>query len=138
MRRLGIWGVRRGKPRRTTIPGGDARPEDLVNRDFTAGAPNRLWVCDLTYVATARGFAYTAFVIDAYARVIVGWAVSTSLSAELALDALEMAIWARKDEGLDGLVHHSDRAEQVHRHPLHRAPRRRRGGPIGRLSRGLL
>lgn len=113
MRRLNIWGVRRGKPRRTTIPGdGDARPKDLVNRDFNATAPNRLWVCDLTYSATARGFAYTAFVIDAYARVIVGWATSTSLGAELALDALEMAIWARKDEGLQALVHHSDRGVQ--------------------------
>lgn len=114
MRRLGITGVRRGKPRRTTIVGGDDRPDDLVHRDFTAPAPNRLWVADLTYVPIASGFAYVAFIIDAYARVIVGWAVSTSLTADICLDALETAIWARKDDGagLAGLVHHSDRGVQ--------------------------
>ena len=112
MRRLGITGVRRGKPRRTTFPSGDDRPEDLVKRDFTAVAPNRLWVADLTYVPISTGFAYVAFVIDAFARVIVGWAVSSSLGAEVALDALELAVWSRKDGGLDGLVHHSDRGVQ--------------------------
>jgi putative transposase len=112
MRQLGIVGVRRGKPRRTTIPGPDARPTDLVKRDFTAPAPNRLWVADLTYVPTRGGFVYVAFVIDAYARVIVGWAVSTSLSAQVAVDALELAIWARKDDLAPGLIHHSDRGVQ--------------------------
>jgi putative transposase len=114
MGRLGIAGVRRGKPRRTTIPGGGDRPDDLVKRDFTAPAPNRLWVADLTYVPIASGFAYVAFIVDAFARVIVGWAVSTSLSAEICLDALEIAVWARKDDGADlgGLVHHSDRGVQ--------------------------
>lgn len=113
MRKLGIAGVRRGKPRRTTIPAGTSdRPGDLVRRDFSAPAPNRLWVADLTYVATSTGFAYTAFIIDAFARVIVGWAVSTSLGAEVALDALEIAIWSRKEEGLAGMVHHSDRGVQ--------------------------
>jgi putative transposase len=112
MRRLAIQGVRRGKPRRTTIPRGDDLPEDLVQRDFDPPAPNRLWVADLTYVRMSSGFAYVAFVIDAYARLIVGWAVSTSLSAQVCLDALEMAIWSRKDEGLSALVHHSDRGVQ--------------------------
>jgi putative transposase len=108
----GIAGVVRGNPRRTTTPAqADARPADLVERDFTAPAPNRLWVADLTYVATWAGFAYVAFIIDAYSRMIVGWRVATSLRAELALDALEMAIWARQHD-LDGLVHHSDRGSQ--------------------------
>lgn len=110
---LGIAGVVRGKPRRTTTPAeADQRPADLVDRDFSAPAPNRLWVADLTYVATWAGFDYVAFVIDAFSRLIVGWRVSTSLRAELALDALEMAIWARQREGLDRLVHHSDRGVQ--------------------------
>jgi len=113
MRELGICGVVRGKPRRTTTPAKTAdRPADLVERDFTAPAPNRLWVADLTCVATWAGFAYVAFVIDAFSRMIVGWRVSTSLRAELALDALEMAVWARQHEGLGGLVHHSDRGVQ--------------------------
>jgi putative transposase len=112
MGELGIAGVVRGTPKRTTIPAATAdRPADLVERDFTAPAPNRLWVADLTYVATWAGFCYAAFVIDAYSRMIVGWRVSTSLRATLALDALEMAIWARQG-GLDGLVHHSDRGVQ--------------------------
>ena len=83
-----------------------------MRRDFTASAPNRLWVTDLTYVPLGSGFAYTAFVIDACSRRIVGWQVSTSLQVELALDALEMAIWARRGDALDGLVHHSDRGGQ--------------------------
>jgi putative transposase len=113
MRELGICGVVRGKPRRTTTPAPTAdRPADLVERDFTAPAPNRLWVADLTYVATWAGFAYVAFIIDAFSRMIVGWRVATTLRATLALDALEMAIWARQDAGLDGLVHHSDRGAQ--------------------------
>ena len=104
----------RGSSKPTTIPAavGD-RPADLVERNFTAGEPNRLWVTDLTYVATWAGFCYVAFVIDAFSRMIVGWRVSTSLRTELALDALEMAIWTRQGEALDGLVHHSDRGVQL-------------------------
>jgi putative transposase len=114
MRQLGICGVVRGKPRRTTIPAEpDQRPADLVNRQFTAPAPNRLWVADLTYVPTWAGFCYAGFIIDAYSRAIVGWRVATTLRATLALDALEMAIWARQDAGLDALVHHSDRGVQL-------------------------
>ncbi len=90
----------------------DQRPADLVKRDFTAPAPNRLWVAGLTYVATWAGFCYVAFIIDASSRRIVGWRVATTLRAELALDALEMAIWARQDTRLDDLVHHSDRGVQ--------------------------
>jgi putative transposase len=112
MRELDICGVVRGKPRRTTIPAETAdHPADLVQRDFTAPAPNRLWVADLTYVATWAGFAYAAFVIDAFSRMIVGGRVSTSLRATLALDALEMAVWARQGD-LENLVHHSDRGVQ--------------------------
>jgi putative transposase len=113
MGELGIHGVVRGSKRRTTIPDqADQRPADLVKRDFTAPAPNRLWVADLTYVATWAGFGDAAFIIDAYSRAIVGWRVATTLRATLALDALEMAIWARQDAGLDQLVHHSDRGVQ--------------------------
>jgi len=140
MRELGICGVVRGKPRRTTTPAETAeRPADLVERDFTAPAPNRLWVADLTYVATWAGFAYVAFIIDAFSRMIVGWRVATTLRAELALDALEMAVRARQDTGLDGLVHHSDRGGQaVPVGPLHPAARRRGRGGLGRLPRGQL
>jgi putative transposase len=113
MRQLGIRGVVRGAKRPTTIPADlPERPADLVCRQFTASAPNRLWVADLTYVATWAGFCYTAFIIDAYSRAIVGWRVATTLRATLALDALEMAIWTRQDTPLDGLIHHSDRGVQ--------------------------
>ena len=111
MRELHLQGVRRGRFKRTTIPDHQAmRPADLVNRDFSATRPNQLWVADLTYVATWSGFVYTAFIIDAYSRAIVGWRSSRSLRADLALDALEMAIWARRD--LVELIHHSDRGRQ--------------------------
>jgi putative transposase len=113
MRELGIAGVVRGKPKRTTIPAAlTERPGDLVERRFRAVAPNRLWVADLTYVRTWSGFCFVAFIIDVYSRRIVGWRVSTSLRTDLALDALEMAIWARRADDLDGLVHHSDRGVQ--------------------------
>jgi putative transposase len=113
MREIDLAGVVRGKSKRTTIPGDlAARPADLVDRKFTAPAPNRLWVADLTYVWTRAGFVYTAFVIDAFSRYIVGWRVSASLHADLALDALEMALWQRRHQELDGLVHHSDRGVQ--------------------------
>jgi putative transposase len=112
MGELGLEGVRRGKPRRTTTPDATAaRPADLVERDFSAARPNQLWVADLTYVATWSGFVYVALVIDAFSRFIVGWQASRSLRTDLALDALEMAIWRRQAQ-LDGLVHHSDRGSQ--------------------------
>jgi transposase InsO family protein len=112
MRELGLEGVRRGKPHKTTTPDTTAaRPVDLVERDFSAVGPNQLWVADLTYVATWSGFVYVAFVIDAFSRFIVGWQTSRSLRTDLALDALEMAIWRRQTQ-LEGLVHHSDRGSQ--------------------------
>jgi putative transposase len=112
MPELGLQGVRRGKPRRTTTPDAAApRPADLVERDFSAQRPNQLWVADLTYVATWSGFVYVALVIDAFSRFLVGWQASRSLRTDLALDALEMAIWRRQAQ-LDGLVHHSDRGSQ--------------------------
>lgn len=113
MRLLGIAGVVRGKAKRTTVPVAAAdRRADLVRRDFSAPAPNRKWVADLTYVRMWSGFCYTAFVTDAFSKIIVGWRVSTSLGADLALDALEMGIWSRGGADLDGLVHHSDRGVQ--------------------------
>jgi putative transposase len=112
MGELGLQGVRRGKARRTTTPDVTApRPADLVERNFSAQRPNQLWVADLTYVATWSGFAYVALIIDAFSRLLVGWQASRSLRTDLALDALEMAIWRRRD-GLEGLVHHSDRGGQ--------------------------
>lgn len=112
MRRLGLAGAVRGKRWRTTIPADLAeRPRDLVERNFHPPAPNRLWVADLTYVRTWSGFAYVAFIIDACSRFIVGWQASRSLRSDLTLDALEMALWARKGPH-DGLVHHSDRGVQ--------------------------
>ena len=111
MDELGLCGVTRTKKVRTTTPAAESeRPADLVDRVFTATAPDRLWVADLTYVWTRGGFCYTAFIIDAFSRRIVGWRVSSSLRTSLALDALEMAIWSRGD--LDGLIHHSDRGVQ--------------------------
>lgn len=117
MRALGIQGAVRGKPKRTTIASDDpaARPADLVDRQFTVPAPNRLWVADLTYVRTWSGFCYVCFITDAYSRRIVGWQASKSLETDLTLDALEQAIWERNRTGegdLDGLVHHSDRGVQ--------------------------
>ena len=112
MRELGLRGVRRGRQVRTTIADETApRPLDLVQRDFHASAPNRLWVADITYVRTWSGFAYTAFIIDVFSRYIVGWHVSRSLHADLVLTALEQALWAREGP-FDGLVHHSDRGVQ--------------------------
>jgi len=111
MRKNGLQGVVRGKKPKTTIPAESAeRPLDLVQRQFSAAAPNQLWVADLTYVATWAGFVYVAFVIDAFARTIVGWRVSSSLRTDIALDALEQALCARQCP--DGLVHHSDQGVQ--------------------------
>jgi len=113
MRELDLEGAVRGKRKRTTVAGElDERPGDLVDRNFRAPAPNLLWVADLTYVSTWSGFVYVALIIDAFSRFIVGWRVSDSLHAELALDALEMALWARGGQEMEGLVHHSDRGVQ--------------------------
>ena len=111
MRAEGLQGVTRGGRKRTTIPDELAeRADDLVNRNFAVPRPNVLWVSDLTYVRTLTGFVYVAFVIDAFARRIVGWRVSSSLHSNLVLDALEQALHARRREG--ELIHHSDRGTQ--------------------------
>jgi putative transposase len=114
MRELGLMGERRGtKKWRTTFPDETApRPADLVNRQFTAPAPNRLWVADLTYVSTWQTVAYAAFIVDVFSRYIVGWRVAVSLRTDLVLDALEQAVWFRSPEDLSSLVHHSDRGSQ--------------------------
>ena len=112
MRAEGLRGAVRGKRIFTTTSDPQApRPADLVERDFSAEAPNRLWLADLTYVRTWAGFAYVAFVFDAFSRFIVGWQATAHLRTSLALDALEMALWQRKGD-LAGLVHHSDRGVQ--------------------------
>ena len=111
MRSLCLRGAVRGRKCRTTIPDASAeRPLDLVKRQFQASHPNQLWVADFTYVATWGGFVYVAFVIDVFARRIIGWRVARSMHAELVLDALEQALWSRS--GTKGVVHHSDRGSQ--------------------------
>jgi putative transposase len=114
MRHAGLRGAVRGRKFKvTTCPDTAApRPADLVTRQFAAVRPNELWVADLTYVATWRGFAYVAFVIDVFARRIVGWRVSSSLRSDLALDALEQALYDRQLNGAERLIHHSDRGTQ--------------------------
>ncbi len=113
MRRLGLQGARRGKTVRTTAPDVSAPcPLDRVNRQFTADRPNRLWVSDFTYVSTWQGWLYVAFVIDVFARRIVGWRVSTSMTTDFVLDALEQALYARQPDPEDDLIHHSDRGAQ--------------------------
>ena len=113
MRDQGLRGVVRGRSVRTTRPAPDLEsPADLVDRDFTADAPDRLWVADLTYVPIATGFCYASFVTDVFSRRIVGWRVSSSLHTDLPLDALEMAVFGRGDRDLAGLIHHSDRGSQ--------------------------
>jgi len=113
MARMGLRGVVRGRQFRTTVADAAlARPEDRVQRNFAAERPDALWVSDLTYVATWRGFVYVAFVIDAYARRIVGWRVSNTLRSDLALDALEQALYERAPREEQGLIHHSDRGSQ--------------------------
>ncbi len=99
MRQAGLAGAIRGKVKRTTIAGAGPKPADLVNRNFEPTAPNRLWVADFTYVSTWAGWCYVAFVIDAYARRILGWRTATSMTADLVLDAVEQAIWVREREG---------------------------------------
>jgi putative transposase len=115
MKRAGLRGLSRAKGPRTTIPGTgpDSRP-DLVERAFTATAPDQLWVADITYCRTFAGWVYAAFVTDVYSRRVVGWQLSPSLRTDLALDALEMGLWTRQHAGRDtsGLVHHYDKGSQ--------------------------
>jgi transposase InsO family protein len=108
---LGLQGAVRGRAYKTTVPDVAAdRPVDLVQRQFQADRPNQLWVADFTYVATWAGVVFVAFVIDVFARRIVGWRVASSMRTDLVLDALEQALWSRT--GTEGLVHHSDRGSQ--------------------------
>ena len=116
MAELGLTGATRGRARTTTIADPVAvRPADLVQRRFGPPAPNRLWVADLTYVSTWSGFAYVAFVTDAYARRILGWRVAATMATAMVLDAIEQGIWTRQQEGvieLKDVVHHTDRGSQ--------------------------
>ena len=113
MRGLGLRGVRRGKGMRTTVADPKAPcPLDKVNRQFHAERPNQLWVSDFTYVSTWQGWLYVAFVVDVFARRIVGWRVSTSMTTDFVLDALEQALYARQHERDGSLIHHSDRGSQ--------------------------
>ena len=113
MRQMGLQGAIRGKPIRTTVSNKSAPcPLDRVNRQFHAPAPNALWLADFTYVATWQGFVYVAFIIDAFARRIVGWRVSRSARTQFVLDALEQALYERRPIRQGGLVHHSDRGGQ--------------------------
>ena len=116
MRAADLHGAVRGRAKRTTIPGKDGtRAGDLVNRAFTATAPNQLWVADFTYVRTWAGFTYVAFIIDVFSRMIVGWKADTTMRADLVTDTLEMAVWSRGRAGvtdLQGLIHHTDAGSQ--------------------------
>ena len=113
MRRQGLQGAVRGKKLRTTVPDpAAARPSDKVQRVFYAHRPNQLWVSDFTYVSTWQGFVYVAFVIDVFARRIVGWRVSSSMRTDFVLDALEQALYERRPGEDGGLIHHSDRGSQ--------------------------
>jgi putative transposase len=114
MREMGLVGASRGRAWTTTTQSSPEAqpPADLVDRHFTATRPNQLWVADFTYVATWRGFVYVAFVIDVFARRIVGWRVSSSLATDFVLDALEQAIYERCGPTMSGLIHHSDHGTQ--------------------------
>lgn len=115
MRAEGLQGVRRGRKVRTTIAdGAAARPADLVDRQFTAERPNQLWIVDFTYVSTWSGFVYVAFAIDVFSRMIVGWRADKSMTTDLPLDALDMALWhrGRRGQSVKGVIHHSDAGSQ--------------------------
>ncbi|MEH2549802.1 transposase InsO family protein [Bradyrhizobium sp. AZCC 2262] len=125
MRDMGLQGVIRGKPIKTTVSDKAAPcPRDHVNRQFKAPRPNVLWLSDFSYVATWTGFVYVAFVIDAYARRIVGWRASRTAHAGFVLDALEQALRDRRPVHRAGLVHHSDRGQPIRLDQIHRAPGR--------------
>jgi len=139
MKALGLKGIRRAKGVRTTIPGKDGkRAGDLLNRDFTAAAPNRTWVMDFTYCRTWAGFAYLAFVVDVFAQKIVAWNCATSKDVELVMTPLRMATWQREREGrpvMPGeLIGHAD-AGSIHVDSLHRAPRPRGHPAFDRVGR---
>jgi putative transposase len=142
MRALGLRGATAGdhKQPRTTIPGKDARPQDQLNRDFTAPAPDTRWVADITYVPTWVGFVYVAFVMDLYSRRIVGWRVSSTLRSDVALDALEQAICQRRQVGarLGGAGPPLRPRRAVPVHPLQRTPGRGRHHRLRRQHRRLL
>jgi putative transposase len=111
MQQAGLRGCRRGRKKRTTRCDPHATPAaDLLKRNFTAAAPNKIWTADITYVHTQEGFLYVAFILDVYSRKVVGWAMATHLRTELVIDALEMALWRRKPSA--GLIHHTDRGSQ--------------------------
>ena len=113
MRQIGLRGVRRGKVVRTTVSNANAPcPLDRVNRHFKAQRPNQLWVSDFTYVSTWQGWLYVAFVVDVFARRIVGWRVSSSMHTDFVLDALEQALFGRQPARHESLIHHSDRGSQ--------------------------
>ena len=138
MRAAGICGAtRRQRVRTTRCDPEAARPADLVGRDFTADAANRLWVTDLTVAPARTAAAYVCLIVDAFSRLIVGWRVASHMRTEMVLDALEMA---RRSRGthIAGLTVHSDAGRPVHLDPLHRPPRRTRRGPVGRLCGRLL
>ena len=129
MRADGLVGVRRGSKKRTTIADPAAkRPDDLVGRDFEPVAPNLLWVADITYVSTWAGWVYVAFVIDAYARRILGWRVAVTMTTSMVLDALEQAIWTREREGRDDFT-------DLVAHPIEARSTRRFATPNGSLKR---
>lgn len=137
MREMGLEGLRARKKRpRTTVPGpaGQERPSDLLERDFTAPAPNRRWVADITYVETSVGFVYAAFILDLLSRTIVGWQVSGTLRAELALDALEMAVWSRGDRMDRSACPSFGSRSAVYSDPLYRAARRDQRRQVGRAQ----
>lgn len=136
---LGITGVTRAKGPRTTIPENKAdRPTDLVDRQFVANQPNRLWVADFTHVSTWECMVYAAFIIDVFSRRTIGWRAATSMTTPLVLDALEMAIWTRRKDGvtdLSGLVHHTDAGSNTPRSRLPNASSRRALTPrLGRSA----
>lgn len=119
MRHLGLRGARRGKTVRTTVADRSVLcPLDRVNRQFTADRPNQLWVSDFTYVSTWQGWLYVAFVIDVFARCIVGWRVSRTMTTDFVLDALEQALYARRPDDSENLIHHSVNASAVCPHSI--------------------
>jgi putative transposase len=142
MKAEGLRGIPREKTRKTTFGEGaeTPRPADLVERQFVAVAPNQLWVADLTYVRTHAGWVYAAFVLDVFSRYLVGWQVSTSLRTDLALDALDMGLWARQRAGQDvsGMTHHSRPRSPISSSALHRTAGRGRGRRLRRQQGRLL
>ena len=138
MRAAGIAGVRRGKRVRTTKPDpGAPRHPDLVGRDFTATAPNQLWVTDLTFVPTWAGVAYVCFITDAYSRMIVGWRVAPHMRTTMVLDAIEMARWSTGNH-VAGLAMSLRCRIAIHLHPVRRTSRRDRCGALDRDRRRQL